>query len=232
MSSIDFKHQLYRQVSLLGRALGHETRLELIEILGQAPRTVEVLAELISTDIKSVSNHLQILARAGIVAAAREGRRQRYRLTGSWAADLAVSLRAAAQQSLEALRALESGMDQPAKRLTLDEALAMRADHDVVFVDVRPAEEYEAGHLPGAVHAPLDSVEDFAKTLPRDVVLAVYCRGPYCFLADEAAKKLAGQGRKLFVLKEGVMEWRAAGRAIDAGGSAFEEPGNFKGGAS
>lgn len=217
MSHIEDKHKLYKEVSVVGRALGHETRLELLEILGQSPRTVEVLAELISTDLKSVSNHLQILARAGLVTATREGRRQRYALSGAWVADLAVTLRTAAERASTALAELDAELAGDEELLSMEEAAARVAAGRMTLIDVRPASEYAAGHIPGAVHAEVDDVEALAESLPEALELGAYCRGPYCFLARDAAERLARRGRKLHLVREGVMEWRAQGGQVVCG---------------
>lgn len=220
MDNIDTKHQLYHQVSIVGRALGHETRLELIEILAQSPRTVEVLASLISTDLKSVSNHLQILARAGLVTAAREGRCQRYALSGAWVADLAVTLRAAAEKALESLAELDRQIRADADVISMEEAAARVEAGRMMLVDVRPASEYAAGHIPGALHAEGHEIEALALRLPEGTELGAYCRGPYCFLARDAAQALAKKGRTLHIVRDGVMEWRARGGELETSADA------------
>ena len=209
MRNIERKHQLYGRVSLLGRALGHETRLELLELLSQCPQTVEKLAATLDHDVKAVSAHLKVLAKAGLVAATREGRFMRYALKSPKVAALAVLLRETAEQIDRDLAGLVHEV-VPKAHVDLRQAVDAAGRGQIVLIDVRPAEEYAAGHLPNAVSMPLDELEARMGELAQDAVLVAYCRGPYCFQALEAKKIFEAHGRSLRVIPAGVMEWQGA----------------------
>ena len=195
MRNIERRHQLYGRVSLLGRALGHETRLELLELLSQCPQTVEKLAATLDHDVKAVSAHLKVLAKAGLVAATREGRFMRYALKSPKVAALAVLLRETAEQIDRDLAGLVHEV-VPKAHVDLRQAVDAAGRGQIVLIDVRPAEEYAAGHLPNAVSMPLDELEARMGELAQDAVLVAYCRGPYCFQALEAKKIFEAHGRR------------------------------------
>lgn len=213
MRNIERKHQLYGRVSLLGRALGYETRLELLELLSQCPQTVEKLAATLDHDVKAVSAHLKVLAKAGLVAATREGRFMRYALKSPKVAALAVLLRETAEQIDRDLAGLVHEV-VPKAHVDLRQAVDAAGRGQIVLIDVRPAEEYAAGHLPNAVSMPLDELEARMGELAQDAVLVAYCRGPYCFQALEAKKIFEAHGRSLRVIPAGVMEWASRGEAL------------------
>lgn len=215
MAYIDTKHLLYQQVSSVGRALGHETRLELIEMIAQSPQTVEKLANILSTDIKSVSAHLKVLQRAGLVASTREGRFQRYRITNSKVVALAVLLRETAERTVQSLSDMRASKRNSLDRLDLAEAVKLAKQGKLTLIDVRDTEEFRAGHIPYAHNIPVTDLERKVPLLPHDVPIAAYCRGPYCFLALQAKSRLAALGRSLFIISEGVMEWESQGYALE-----------------
>lgn len=214
-STLDSKHQLYKEVGLIGKALGHEARLELIELLAQCPQTVEKLTEILLIDYKSISAHLRVLYRAGLVDSFRDGRYQRYYLTSPKVAALAVMLRETAEQSIRTLPGLERSKGIPQASLGIDDAVHYASEGKLVLIDVRPEEEFRTGHLPHAINIPLDRLHERIPTLPTDIALAAYCRGPYCFLAHEAARIFSRYGRRLQVIPAGVMEWASHGAQLE-----------------
>lgn len=223
VAHIDRKHQLYAHVSLLGRALGQQTRLEIIEILAQCPRTVEMLSNILHTDIKSVSAHLKVLLKAGLVTAQRRGRFRRYAVASPRVLELAVLLGQTARETETVAvenrrKAIEdAGSDRtdslPDADLDVDTALECARRHELTLLDVRPTEEFAAAHLPHAVSMPLETLEAHIDELPSETPCAAYCRGSYCFLAQKAADVFARHGRKLLIVREGVLDWLGGGRA-------------------
>lgn len=213
MPNINLKHRLYEQVGIVAKALGHETRLELVELLAQAPRTVERLAEMLRVDVRSASAHLKVLARAGLVRSEREGRFQRYRLTSPKVAQLAVTLRETAELALRPLHDLVAETGDRHDEMDLAQATALAEAGRIRLVDVRDPEEFAAGHLPHAVNLPLERLETDPPEIPEGAVLVAYCRGPYCFKAKRAAEILARRGVQLRILSAGVMEWQSRGEA-------------------
>ncbi len=215
LSHLETKHQLYKEVGLIGKALGHEVRLELIELLAQCPQSVEKLTEILHEDYKSISAHLRVLYRAGLVDCIREGRYQRYYLTSPKVAALAVMLRETAEQSIRTLTTLEreNGIVQAA--LGVEDAVHYASQGKLILIDVRPEAEFVTGHLPHAINMPVDQIPQHISELPDNVTVAAYCRGPYCFLAHEAARIFAEHGRRLQIIPEGVMEWASHGAQLE-----------------
>lgn len=196
-SSRTFKNAAYAHLAEVGKALSSPARLEILELLAQAPRTVEVLAGEIEQSVANTSHHLQALKRAQLVEAERRGLHVVYSLAGSDVAALLVHLQAVATQHVAALEKLTrrffddpDGLE-PIDRGTLLERL--RAG-DVVLLDVRPEREFEAGHLPGAMSVPLPALEERLADIPRDRTIVAYCRGPFCALSAEAVRRLRALG--------------------------------------
>ena len=212
-SNTELKHALYHQVGKIGRALGQETRLEIVEILAQSPRTVEAIAEALHADIKSISAHLKVLHECDLVNVSRQGRCRRYAIACREVLELAVLLRKTAQKTQQ--RSLELfGQELPkpnrsSDAIGLDEALDMVQRDQMILIDVRPPEEYEAGHIEHAVNIPLKNLEDYLQSQPPLVSAAAYCRSPYCFLAREAQRIFAAHGRRLLVVEDGMLDWKA-----------------------
>lgn len=212
--SIERKHELYHRLSMVGRALGHETRLELIELLAQCPSTVEALANFLSLDIRSVSVHLKILVEAGFLKSVKEGRFRRYSVVSPKVVQLAVLLR----QTAEELCCSCAGANDEAgvEELSICEAADSAARGELLLIDVRRPEEFAAGHLPHAVNKPLADIDEWKHEIPDGAVVAAYCRGPYCFEAMKAKEKLSECGRKLRVVRAGVMEWVSMGMPLES----------------
>jgi ArsR family transcriptional regulator len=219
MSSSDTspKHRLLAGFALVGRALGHEHRLDLLELLGQGERTVEALAARSGQPFANTSQHLQHLRRAGLVATRRDGKRVIYRLSDNTVPALLAALRRVAERNLAEVQQVVAthfaGRDRldPVSR---DELLARIAEGGVVLLDVRPADEFAAGHLPGAVNVPLDCLDAAIAAMPRDQDVIAYCRGPYCVLSFDAVEALRRQGFRARRLEDGFPEWKSAGLPV------------------
>ena len=194
MSNLECKHRLYKKVGLIGKAFSHEVRLELIELLSQCPQTVEKLSEMLDEDYKSISAHLRVLYRAGLVTCTRNGRFQRYGLASPKVTALAVMIRETAEQSIAELPCLEAESGIPNASLGIEDAVHYASEGKLILLDVRPAEEFAAGHLPHAINMPIEMLGKRMHELPRGMALAAYCRGPYCFLAHEASGHSRGFG--------------------------------------
>ena len=211
--SIERKHELYHKISMVGKALGHETRLELIELLAQCPSTVEHLSDSLGLDIRSVSVHLKVLSEAGFVRSAKEGRFRRYFLTSADVVKLAVMLRRTAEKLCSECA---PGRDGCGDELTAREAVARASKGDLLLIDVRRPDEYSSGHLPHAVNMPLDDIEEWMTKIEAGADIAAYCRGPCCFAAEAARDRLRERGICLSVVRTGVMEWSSDGLPLES----------------
>ncbi len=213
------KPALYRLFARIGAAMANPHRLELLELLIQGPHTVEELAREANLSIANTSQHLQRLKRAHLVVDERHGLYIRYQIADPLVARLWVDIRAAAIQQLgevnKTLDAYREGRKE-FKRISVEALRARLEQGQVVLLDVRPPSEYAAGHLPQAVSIPLDELDQRMKELPGRRTIVAYCRGPYCVLADEAARKLKHRGRRVLRLEEGVLEWQQAGYSLTA----------------
>ena len=186
-------------------------RLELLDLLAQAPRTVDELARASDQSTANTSQHLQALHAAGMVTRTREGTSVRYALAGDEALRLWLALRdASISQLAEVERAARDYLGDDVDAIGRDELIARLAKGDVVLVDVRPAEEFEAGHIKGARSIPIDELENRLAELPADREIVAYCRGPFCAYAHEAVRRLQAAGRPARRLEEGWPEWRLA----------------------
>ncbi|MFF0204059.1 ArsR/SmtB family transcription factor [Streptomyces sp. NPDC005017] len=218
----DSKARLYDAFAASGKALASGKRLELLDLLAQGERTVDALAKAAGLNLTTASAHLQTLKQAGFVATRREGVRIHYRLAGEDVAQLFALLRKVAeahQSAVPAARDAYLGEDE-APEVGREELRARVAAGDVVLLDVRPAEEYRAGHIPGARSIPVGELADRIGELPEETEIVVYCRGEYCVLAHEAVRLLTGHGRRAIRLNDGMLEWRLAELPVDEGDSA------------
>jgi rhodanese-related sulfurtransferase len=212
------KTQLYNLFARVASATANPHRLELLDLLVQAPRTVEELAREAHMSVANTSQHLQRLKGARLVLDEREGLYVRYRVADPAVARLWLDLRSVAEQQLaEVERALDAYRYRrhEFEQISAAELRARLHAGDVILLDVRPWIEYQAGHLPGAISIPLDELERRLGELPPDKTVVAYCRGPFCVYADEALELLAGHGWEVARLEEGVMEWQQAGYAIE-----------------
>ncbi|MEU1198733.1 metalloregulator ArsR/SmtB family transcription factor [Streptomyces sp. NPDC005813] len=213
------KTQLYDAFATSGKALASGKRLELLDLLAQGERTVDALAKAAGLNLTTASAHLQTLKQAGFVATRREGVRIHYRLAGHDVAQLFALLRKVAethQAAVPAARDAYLGEDGAAE-IGREELRARVAAGDVVVLDVRPVEEYIAGHIPGARSIPVDELADRITELPEETEIVVYCRGEYCVLAYDAVRLLTDRGRRAIRLDDGMLEWRLAQLPVDAG---------------
>jgi len=211
------KSELFEQVALVGKALGSGKRLELLDLLAQGERTVEALARAAGLGVTTASAHLQTLKQAGLVATRRDGTRIHYRLGGTDIAELYTRLRdVAAAHRADVERAHRAYIGPDAEQVGRDELLRRVRTGTVTVLDVRPAEEYAAGHIPGAVSIPLDQLAGRIAELPDGVEIVAYCRGRFCVFAHEAVRLLAAHGRTARRLEDGMLEWRLAGLPVAA----------------
>ncbi|WP_053231778.1 ArsR/SmtB family transcription factor [Sandaracinus amylolyticus] len=216
------KDAFFGAFARVGKAVAHPVRLELLDLLAQTPRTVEELAHLSAQSVANTSQHLQVLFRAGLVLREKRGQFVTYALASDEVATLFASLR-------DVARAHVAEVETAARRFLgddVDEAIGadelaqrMRAG-DVLVVDVRPSEEYVAGHLPGAISIPLADLEHRLASLPKRKEIVAYCRGPYCVLAVDAVRALRASGRRARRLEDGVRDWAARGLPVSREESA------------
>lgn len=220
MNGREAKDRLYEQFARVAKAVASPKRIELLDVLAQGERTVEVLAEATGLGVTNTSAHLQVLRRAGLVETRKEATKVHYRLAGDEVAvfvaglrDLARSRLADVNQIVEDYFVARDALE-PVSRAKLVE----RAERgDVVILDVRPYAEFLAGHIPGALSVPLDQLDDALARLPRRAQVVAYCRGPYCVLAPQAVERLRAKGFKARRLADGMPEWRLAGLPVAAG---------------
>jgi rhodanese-related sulfurtransferase/predicted transcriptional regulator len=208
------KDVLFEAIALMGKAFASPRRLELLDLLAQAPRTVDELARASDQSTANTSQHLQALHAAGMVTRAREGTSVRYSLAGDEALSLWLALRdASVAQLAEVERAAGEYLGEDVEAIGRDELIARLGRGDIVLVDVRPAEEYAAGHIEGARSIPLAELERRLADLPADREVVAYCRGPLCAYANEAVRRLRAAGRTARRLEDGWPEWRLSGDA-------------------
>jgi rhodanese-related sulfurtransferase len=212
-----YKNLLYEQFARIGKALANPHRLELLELLMQCERTVEALAQEAGLSVANASQHLQVLRAACLVQTRREGVSIYYRLASQGVAALGLALRQVGETQLAEIdRVVETFLHNRAdlQPIAANELLeALRLDQ-VVLLDVRPAEEYRAGHLPQARSLPLEELEARLSELPTEKEIIAYCRGPYCVFADEAVAVLRAHGYQARRLEEGVPDWRKLGLPV------------------
>jgi rhodanese-related sulfurtransferase len=213
-----FKNRLYSQYARIGRALGNPHRLEVLELLAQSERTVESLARELRLSMANTSQHLQVLRGAGLVETRREGLFIHYRLADDAVMPLSAALRTVAERRLAELERLvrdEFTSRSGAEPVSLEELLERARRDDVVVLDTRPAHEYRAGHIRGALSVPVDELQDRLRRLPKSREYVAYCRGPYCVYADRAVEILRASGRRARRLRDGFPEWKSAGFPVE-----------------
>lgn len=226
MSSGNFKHELFAQFARVGKALSNGHRLELLEFLAQGERSVEELARVAGLAVANTSQHLQQLRQAGLVTARKQGLKVYYTLSGDDVIGLLDALREVAERHLAEVERLVNSYLTVKDSLEPVPALELleRARKGLVTVlDVRPPEEYAAGHLPGAVNVPLAELEQRLGQLNPAHEVVAYCRGPHCVLAFEAVAKLRKKGLKARRLQDGYPEWKSAGLPVEHGAGESAE---------
>ncbi|MBI3131773.1 MAG: metalloregulator ArsR/SmtB family transcription factor [Acidobacteria bacterium] len=222
LSPRQYKDVICEHFAHVAKALGSAKRIELLDLLSQSPRRVEGLAQLTGMSVANTSQHLQVLRGAALVEADKAGSFVTYRLAGPDVAALLVEIRHVAESRI-------AEVDRVTRRFLAGREGMERVDQEtlvdrirrgeVTLLDVRPSEEYEAGHIPGAISVPLSELKKRLRTLPKDEVIVAYCRGPYCVLAMEAVGLLSAKGFQAARLEDGVQDWRARGYAVALGGA-------------
>jgi ArsR family transcriptional regulator len=212
------KQALLAEFAAVARALGSPRRLEMLEHLAQGERGVEALAERVGLSVANASQHLQQLKRAGLVASRRDGKFVLYRLADDSVLALMQALFDVGERNLaqvdRILRSYFAERDN-LEPVTRAELLERTRDGLVTVLDVRPADEFAAGHLPGALNMPLSELEARLAELDPAQEIVAYCRGPYCVLSFEAVAALRAHGFKVRRLEDGFPEWRAAGLPLE-----------------
>lgn len=213
------KDALFVEFAAVGKALGNPKRLELLDLLAQGPRSVEDLASTARLGISTCSAHLQTLREAGLVGTRRDGKKIFYSLAGDDVAALWDQLRRVAQVHRPHTEPARRAYLGPEDTTAVGTAELLRRLHtgDAVVVDVRPGAEYAAGHLPGAVHIPLEELARRLAELPADREIVAYCRGRYCVLAHDAVRLLDAHGLSARRAADGILEWRLAGLPVETG---------------
>ena len=219
MSTQNLKQQLFEQFARVGKAISSPVRLDLLECLGQGQRSVEALAEKCGIPVSNASHHLQQLRQAGLVSASKDGLYVYYRLAGDEVVGLLNALRNVAEQNnAEVDRLINTYLTvkDTLEPVPAGELLDRVRKGLVTVLDVRPPDEYAAGHIAGAVNVPLAELEKYLRKLKPKKEIVAYCRGPHCVLSYDAVEKLRARGIKARRLKEGFPEWKAAGLPVEA----------------
>jgi rhodanese-related sulfurtransferase len=212
------KAALFDAFAAVARALGSGRRAEIVDLLAQGERSVDEIATEISQSVANTSQHLHVLARAGLLRSRREGTRVFYGLASDRVGDLWVAIRDVAVSHVAQVNQLADeylGDREGVEHVSATELQARLARGEVVVLDVRPEPEYRAGHIPGAQSVPLAELASLAPTLPRRRQIVAYCRGPYCVYADDAVRLLQARGLKARRLDVGFPEWRRAGLPVE-----------------
>lgn len=215
-----FKTAIYEQFARIGKAISNPSRLELLDLLCQGPRTVEVLAKEAGLGLANTSQHLKALREVRMVTAEKDGLFVTYSLADEQVCQFFRSLRSLAETHLAEIRQLTGDFldnRQGLQPVDREQLLAKVREGEVTVLDVRPSEEYRAGHLPGALSIPLKELERRLSDLPHDREIVAYCRGPYCVLAVEAVDLLRAKGFTAFRLEDGVQDWEARGFPVAVG---------------
>ncbi len=222
-SDTAMKSALYQQLGRVALALGSASRLQILEFVAQSERSVDTLAAMTGLSVANTSKHLQALRQAGLVAARKDGLRVYYCLSGDDVVALISALRAVAEHrvaEVERLVRLWLAHRDKMEPVSAAELLERAKKGWVTVLDVRPAAEYAAGHIPGAINVPVETLESFLSKLPKRKEVVAYCRGPYCLMSFETVEKLRARGWRARRLENGLPEWRAAGLPVVQGGQA------------
>jgi rhodanese-related sulfurtransferase/DNA-binding transcriptional ArsR family regulator len=218
MSSSNFKHDLFSQFAVVGKALGNGNRLELLELLAQGERSVEDLATVSGLTVANTSRHLQQLRLAGLILSRKEGLKVFYRVSDDDVIKLLDALRNVAERHVADVERLVNTfltVKDSLEPVPRDELLARVQDDLVTVIDVRPNVEFAAGHVPGATNIPLSELEQHLEQLDPEQEIVAYCRGPHCVLAFDAVAKLREKGFKARRLQDGFPEWKTAGLPVE-----------------
>lgn len=211
---------VHELLARLGRALAAPARIAIMDVLAQAPRSVEDLAAAIGQSVANTSQHLRILREVRLVDGTRDGLRITYRLASDDVGALLVGLRQLGEAQMAELRLARQAIAAKSADVACIDRNTLRRllrAGEVLLIDVRPAEEFAAAHLPGAISVPVAELDSAIASLPKRIEIVAYCRGPYCMLAVEAVRAMKRLGRKARRLEDGVTEWRSAGLPIVGG---------------
>jgi rhodanese-related sulfurtransferase len=214
----EFKDRLFEQFARIGKALASPKRLEILDLLAQGERAVEEIARETAMPVASASQHLQVLKGARMVESRREGLYAYYQLADEAVFRTWQAVRALGETRLAEIdRVVETFLENRDALEAVGAAALMErlSDGNVVVLDVRPEEEYRAGHIPGALSVPVDALEAALQALPKDKEIVAYCRGPYCVFSDEAVTLLRSRGYQARRLAEGLPDWRAKGLPVE-----------------
>lgn len=212
----DFKTCVFEQLSKVGKAFSNHNRIELLELLAQGERTVDVLAKIAGLSVANTSQHLQLLRNAGLVTSIKKGQYVHYRLSHDSVMDILINLRVISEQQIGHMeKMLDETMPAHSGQTIIVaedlEKIHRENQKEILVVDVRPETEYASGHIENAINIPFDELENRIEELPKDKEIVAYCRGPYCLLARESVKKFTDQGYKARRLQEGYTQWKQAG---------------------
>ena len=218
MSSSSFKHDLFNQFARIGKALSNGNRLELLEFLAQGERSVDDLAGISGLSVANTSQHLQLLRQSGLVSSRKEGLKVFYRLSNGDVIELLDKLRRVAERELADVDLLVNTyltVKDNLEPIAREELLDRVSDGLVTVIDVRPAEEYKSGHIPGAMNVPLSELQKHLDEFENELEIVAYCRGPHCVLAFDAVAQLRKLGLKARRLEDGYPEWKQAGMPVE-----------------
>ncbi|HHT00898.1 MAG TPA: metalloregulator ArsR/SmtB family transcription factor [Thiomicrospira sp.] len=210
----DIKRQLFQQLATVAHSLGSPQRIEILDYLAQAERSVDELSQLTQLSTANTSRHLQVLKTNGLVKMQKQGKSRLYRLAGQDVVLLVKQLRFVAENHLAEVNRLKqdlSNSEETSPVLTAQETLSQLAENDLLLVDVRPPKEYEQGHIKGAMNIPPENIDSALEALPFDKTIVAYCRGPYCTYSHKLVETLRQKGVNALRLEEGFPEWKAAG---------------------
>jgi rhodanese-related sulfurtransferase/DNA-binding transcriptional ArsR family regulator len=219
MGTADFEKAVFEQIARLGKAFSSATRLEILALLEQTPRTVQVLADQLGQSAANTSQHLKSLKEARLVESEKDGLHVTYRIADEKVGRTLRMLEELAEDRLLEMKEVVERYFSDHKEVESvegDELADRIKEGEVTLIDVRPREEYEAAHLPGAVSVPLEELEDRIDELPENREIVAYCRGPYCVMSAEAVETLRERGREALRLKDGVSEWRERGHRVES----------------
>jgi ArsR family transcriptional regulator len=228
MTLPDAKAQLLEQFARVGKTLSSPARIELLDLLAQGEKSVETLAGQAGLSVTNTSNHLKTLRSAGLILSRRDGQFVHYRLADPSVLSLLRSLQEVARRQLaEAREIVRQYFEEPhaLEPVSAPELLARMRAGEVIVLDVRPEDEYAAGHIPGAISVPVAELERRLAAIPHDKELVAYCRGPHCVLAVRAVSILRARGYHARRLEEGLPDWRARGHEVAVGKEAGTMPG-------
>ena len=215
-----FKDSIYEQFARIGKAVSSPKRLELLDLICQGGKTVETLARETGLTVANTSQHLQILRAARLIKAEKEGQYVRYGLADEMVCEFFRSMRILAENRLAEVDMIKKRFlagKEEMEAVNRDDLIERVRNGSVTVLDVRPAEEYYAGHIPGALSVPLDQLQKQLDRMPADQEIVAYCRGPYCVLAVEAVEVLRKEGFKALRLEESIQDWRAMGLPVAIG---------------